>query len=281
MTDVDKEEDIETKEPRKKVASKNVPQTVAEEIKTYMPCNAITQVNNDFRCIPPENHITDMIREMKKLEDDVGTPYCVLYGDRYFDRNALEMGRSLHRIKVLKSDIAYEDEWLLRIVQGPQILARDLAIRLISMIQDKPEDHVYHSCALEVKHLCKLVGTRWMSDALISRIATLINMLSDDTYACYFNFEHSMTALANKIRQRFKTRNPSRIVLGLNVGIDNDETFLGHKIVNDKTLLGHHFSSAIYDFRSNTLSYGDSKGWPIPSSLKTTRNQLAQEVEVS
>ncbi len=213
---MEKEEEITEKEPRKKMASKKVPQTVIEEIKTYLPVNFKMQVSNDFHSVPPESQITDMIREMQKLQDEVGTPYCVLYGDRYFDRNALEICRSLHRIKVLKTDIAYEDEWLLDIVSGPRNLDRDVAIKLISMIQDKLENYVYHSCALEVRHLCKLVGTRWMSDALISRIAALINMLSDDTHACYFNYEHSMAALSEKIEQRFKTKNPSRIVLGIN-----------------------------------------------------------------
>ena len=58
----------------------------------------------------------------------------------------------------------------------------------------------------------------------------------------------------------------SKVLVALNVGCDD----IGTCYVSDEKRLGAHWPMLVIDLKNGVTYYGNSLGWPLPSSLTNT-----------
>ena len=230
-----------------------------------------------FNTIPPEGQIADIIVELERREGEGGIPYYVKLGDKYYSKDDLHRCQNFYLMKNVRYKIAEEENWYHKVLGGVEQPAGtplvDFSVihHLISMIHERPGEHQWPNAQLKVDDLKRLVGSRWINDAIMGRIADLLNIKCKDTYAVYLNFEPDLHHLAGKIKDKFEGL-PRKLVITLNVGIDGPKTYLGDSYDEKGSTKGSHFSFGVYLRDSNVLHYGDSLGWPA-SAPKVYRHR--------
>ena len=147
-----------------------------------------------LKSVPPQNLTKAMLSELKKLESDNKTKYCVEIYDLYFDATSLESILHVYRLERAKYQMDEENLWVFGVSQyynrpaGVPTVDPSLAPLFLSIIQGDPSQADFPDFGVDIGSLKQLASKRWISDEIIDQISNIINVQSTTTCAVYFNY---------------------------------------------------------------------------------------------
>ena len=142
-------------------------------------------------------------------------------------------------------------------------------INLLQILHETPTLEDAGHVKVNVANLKDLVQSRWINGEIIDRILEIINDQCPNAFT--FNFKNVMDDIAHKLLEKLKNDNrfemTKKMIFPINIVNVNNPTYLGHTAIDGVYCSGNHFACCIYYSDSNTLYYGDSLGYDIPSDV--------------
>ena len=238
-------------------------------------------VTSEVNYLPPERVLRNVLL-MLQCKEKEGLKYGVKMGGSFYDIATIRKLLHYHTAKVVKSEVVQEKNWYLKVNRyveqpiGTDPVNVEVVSELLKLIQDTGRKSNGVVSDMTSDDLKSLVGTRWLESSVLEFISGLINRRSPNTYALFLNGECDCKSIISKIKDSFSDNGPEKIIFSMSVGLEGKHTFISGDANERGMRVGCHFSFGVYFRQSNEFFYGDSLGWPVPSTLWNILDTLLQ-----
>ncbi len=275
----DEELDVASQTPRKKYLAETVEineKCIGRKIK-YLKITKKIKGQKDFSLIPPNSLLIEAKEELR-CKANFGVGWCAQIGGKYYDIEAITKCLKILEDLKLREEVLEERSWYEKVrtdLQQPNMtppLEEGIAEQFFSTIQNNAETYYYEDAKLTVSQMKALVGERWLNGAIISRIVALLNAQSKDTFTFDFNVSKNANdiphILHRNLRKKWPDCLPKKLAFSIHVGSTGDgKVYIGDVNYEDINVEATHFTSCVYDSKTNCLFYGDSLALPVPEKF--------------
>ena len=273
-------------QPRSVIAGMKLP---SEYTKQHLECVRIFDGTNklvsnplELKFVPSISDISGGLNYLKEVNTDT-TSYGLRTADgNVFTEKALNSLKKMSSLRIIANEVREEKKWLERVKRGFKCpksanVKEDLiksAEAFISLIQRDNADKELHKPNLRISQLKDVIGTRLMTDGLMSWLINKVNKTNlGNAFCVSYCEEYRGDTWSDECVERFNddyddSKPPKCLIVILNVGKrDDGKVFIGFDNDGKKSYFPCHYSLLVYDFEEATAWYGDSLGWKKPDII--------------
>ena len=235
------------------------------------------------RCIPPEATLFAWTAELQMLNRMSRSGYTVECEFGSYNLSIVDAAMQLHTARAIRAMVEQEIDWFAESFKSPAsvhaIPPRASLNAFRSFIHNHRYSQILPDFEMDPQELSRLCCNRYLAGDHMRWVVKQLNAQQKRVLCLYAN---SIISVGNFVRLNVDRQSlPKRIGIILNVGkrrhVNNGneewQVFMGAMGRE-----GNHFSTAVVDTESNTITYGDSLGWGVPKTLLTFIRRLYVQI---
>ena len=220
--------------------------------------------------IPPESICLDIRSKLYKLEEIMSTEerqskvaVAIWPGIGTYDRAELSKFVKIHEARRTRGEVKEEKAWFAKLQSDVQCdhpgIIKDVSYFLDTIWSRGQSAYAF---GLNIEALKRLCCNRWLSDDTLEHCFDMFNAIDAKNTFLVLTQEkiHNAELLQNKIETLFQGKPGLEFV---HVALNVWKTAEGNVLIGN----GNHWTYFVFDKALETLIYGDSLGWSLPSNL--------------